>query len=277
MLRQHSVTPKRSEVEGEPVTVQSVAARSKVVKKSRVLIIDDDPSLVESLSAALCPPYHVLSAQTGAAALFLLKSERVDAIILDLRLGSEDGLELLPRLRALTSAPVLLLTAFGTRENLLRAIRAKPDEFLEKPVGVVELRRRVASVLLRADSLDDPVEQVRAWIAREYRQPLTLFCLARRVGMSQVGLRQAFENRVGLTPAAYLMKCRMQQAASLLRDPRQQIKEIAVSVGYPDPNNFSTAFRRFFGVSPRAFRSQPFPSTDVALPSAAHEGNPTEN
>jgi two-component system response regulator YesN len=46
----------------------------------------------------------------------------------------------------------------------------------------------------------------------------------------------------------------MRQAAVLLADPAQLVKEVAARVGYPDPNNFSTAFKRFYGVPPRAFR-----------------------
>jgi AraC-like DNA-binding protein len=72
--------------------------------------------------------------------------------------------------------------------------------------------------------------------------------------MSQAGFRRAFVGRFGVTPATYLMQCRMRQAAVLLADPAQLVKEVAARVGYPDPNNFSTAFKRFYGVPPRAFR-----------------------
>jgi YesN/AraC family two-component response regulator len=226
------------------------------VKPKRVLIIDDDPSLLDALTTALCPRYRVLAAHDSTAACSLLRNEPVDLIILDLYLGAEDGLDLLPRLRALTSAPVLLLTGFGTRENLLRVIQAKPDDFLEKPVGVGALRARVSALLGEVLPANDPIERVRARIASEYKRPLTLRALARLAGMSQAGFRRAFVERCGVTPATYLTQCRMRQAAVLLADPAQLVKEVAAHVGYPDANNFSTAFKRFHGAPPRAFRAR---------------------
>jgi YesN/AraC family two-component response regulator len=226
------------------------------VKPKRVLIIDDDASLLDALTTALCPPYRVLTAHDAPAALSLLRNDPVDLIILDLFLGAEDGLDLLPRLRALTAAPVLLLTGFGTRENLLRVIRAKPDDFLEKPIGVVTLRARVGVLLGEVFPANDPIERTRTRIANEYQRPLTLRALARLAGMSQASFRRAFVGRVGVTPATYLMQCRMRQAAVLLADHAQLVKEVAAHVGYPDANNFSTAFKRFHGAPPRAFRAR---------------------
>jgi YesN/AraC family two-component response regulator len=230
------------------------------VEPQRILIIDDDPWLVESLSAALCPPYRVLSARDGKAAFSVVRTQRIDLIVLDLRLGpDEDGLDLLPRLRALTPAPILLLTAFGTHENLVRIVRAKPDDFLEKPLGLQELRSRVAALLQGTAPETDPVERVRTCIEREYQRPLTGEALARSVKLSPAHLRRAFERRFGLSPAAYLEQCRMRRAAGLLYATQQLIKEIAARVGYPNANNFATAFKRFHGLSPRAYRAQPQP------------------
>ncbi len=222
----------------------------------RILIIDDEPSMIEFLGAALSPPYSIRAASDGNSALALLKAERTDLIILDLVLGNEDGLDLLPRLRELTPAPILLLTGFGTRENLLRSIRVKPDDFLDKPVSLLELRNRVASLLEEAASNVEALERVRTWIARDFHRSLTTKALARCAGMTPDHLRRAFVERFGITPRAYLEQCRMNRAAALLRDTEYLIKEVATQVGFSDANNFSTAFKRFHGVSPDAFRAQ---------------------
>jgi DNA-binding response OmpR family regulator len=226
----------------------------------RILIVDDDPALIEGLTAALCPPYEVRSASAPASALALVAADRFDLILLDLVLGNEDGLDLMPRLRAMTRAPVLLLTAFGTRENLVRIVRAKPDDYLEKPFGLAELRTAVAALLRGVTPAAGALERARAIIEREYDRPLTLVGLARRVGMSARRLQRDFRHRFGTTPAAFLVECRMRRAASQLRDPQRLVKEVAASVGFPNPNNFATAFKRHHGVSPRVFRMQPRPS-----------------
>jgi AraC-like DNA-binding protein len=58
----------------------------------------------------------------------------------------------------------------------------------------------------------------------------------------------------------------MTRAAALLRDTESLIKEVATQVGFGDPNNFSTAFKRFHGVSPDAFRAQHRQSSPPAKP-----------
>ncbi|HSB81583.1 MAG TPA: helix-turn-helix domain-containing protein, partial [Candidatus Methylomirabilis sp.] len=219
------------------------------------LLIDDDSSIIESLSAALSPPYRVSAASDGKSALAFLETERSDLIILDLVLGREDGLELMPLVRTLTHAPILLLTGFGTRDNLLRVIGARPDGFLEKPIQLKELRDRVAGCLMEQPEAD-PLERVRVWIAREFHRPLTTRDLARAAGMGLASFRQAFARRFDRTPRAYLEQCRMELAAGLLRDTDLSVKEVAIQVGFSDGNNFSTAFKRYHGLSPEAFRAR---------------------
>ncbi|MGE5850144.1 MAG: response regulator, partial [Candidatus Methylomirabilota bacterium] len=181
----------------------------------RILIIDDDPSLIESVTAALAPPHRVRAASNGQGALACLRTEPTDLVILDIVLGAEDGLDLLPHLRRLTPAPILVFTGFGTHENLLRAIRVKPDDFLDKPVHLHALRSRIAALLRGGVDDPDQLERVRARIGREFDRPLTTAYLARSAGMSRRHLRRAFAERFGLTPRAYLEQIRMAQAVSL--------------------------------------------------------------
>lgn len=226
-----------------------------------ILVIDDDPSVVESLSAALSPPYRVSGAPNTESALAFLETEGTSLIILDLVLGAEDGLDLLPRLRAQSPAPILLITGYGSRDNLLRTIRAKPDDFLEKPLDLHALRSRVAWFLEETTPEADPLERVRAWVARECHRPLATGDMASAAAMSLTHFCRTFQERFGYTPRAYLERCRMQRAAALLRDTDDPIKTLAGPVGFADANNFSTAFKRFYGRSPKFFRAECRPSS----------------
>ncbi len=234
--------------------------------RKRILIIDDDASLIESLSAALSPLYYVSSAADGKSALGLLQADRTDLIILDLVLGEEDGLDLLPHLRERTAAKILMLTGHGSRENLLRAIRVKPDDFLDKPVDLHTLRSRVAAHL-RGDAAEaDPLDRVRVRITADFRRAITIEDLADTAGMSPDHLRRTFKARFGLTPMAYLEECRMKKAAVLLQETHKEVKEVAWHAGFRNANNFSTAFKRFHGVSPEVFRAQHRPSSPKTIP-----------
>ncbi|RMF71153.1 MAG: sigma-54-dependent Fis family transcriptional regulator [Acidobacteria bacterium] len=102
----------------------------------RILIVDDDSSLVDSLTGLLeHAGYAVRATDTGAGALSAVGSAPTDLVLLDLRLGSESGLELLPRLKALRpEMSVIVVTALGTIENAVEAMRLGADDFIVKPV-----------------------------------------------------------------------------------------------------------------------------------------------
>ena len=224
--------------------------------QKRILIIDDDPAVTESLGAALSPPYIIAIACDGRSALAFLGAESAHLVLLDIALGGEDGLELLPSLRDVTPAPILVLTGFGTRENLLRAIWARPDGFLDKPIPLEELRRRVAAFLDESTPEADALEGVRTWIGRECHRRITIKDIARAAGMSPAYLYRSFVERFCLTPRAYLVQSRMQRAATLLRESNSPLKELAPNVGVSDASNFSRVFKRVHGCTPEAFRNE---------------------
>ena len=225
----------------------------------RILVIDDDSTVIEAVGAALSPPYGVAGAANGASALAFLETERTDLVILDLALGPEDGVALMPLLRRRTPAPILVLTAFATRENLLRLMEARPEGIMEKPVSVQPLRARVAAVLDLTPPEADTLERVRAWIAAECHRQLTIKEIAHAANMSPAHLRRIFRKRFGLSPGGFLEHCRMQRAAALLRDTTISLKELGPQVGFRSASSLSTAFKRVLGSTPKAFRNEEHP------------------
>jgi two-component system response regulator AtoC len=101
----------------------------------RVLIADDDDALRESLELVLSAEgYEVVSARDGAAALALLEAQPVDVVLCDLRMPGMDGLELLPQLvRRLPGVPVLLMSAYGSADLAVEAMRRGAYDYLAKP------------------------------------------------------------------------------------------------------------------------------------------------
>jgi len=235
------------------------------VESQRILVIDDDPALLESLAAALVPPYCVLAALDAPAALARLAGSRVDLVLLDLSLGKADGATLVPEIRRASPAPILLMTDCATHEDLVRGIRARPDGLIEKPFSLEELRRHLAALLGTPRPAPDRVEAVRQRIDREYAHRLTLAVLARQAGMSPRELRTAFQRRYGITPHVYLVECRMRQAARLLAGAGE-IKRVSGEVGYASPSNFSIAFKRMRGLSPSSFRAQAVQRDEAGKP-----------
>lgn len=88
-----------------------------------------------------------------------------------------------------------------------------------------------------------------------YRRPeLTVSALAAESGLSEVAFRKAFKSETGLSPHAFINSLRMRYAAQLLTTGGFTVEEIAEKAGFCDAKYFSTAFKRFFGQTPSAYR-----------------------
>ncbi|MGH6780934.1 MAG: helix-turn-helix transcriptional regulator, partial [Sphingomonadaceae bacterium] len=97
--------------------------------------------------------------------------------------------------------------------------------------------------------------EARAILLDRFTNPPTVDMLARLVGINRTTLRRGFKDMFGETIADFCQNRRMTLARELLKDPRFTIAEIAETVGYGQPTNFSAAFRRHFDALPRDFRS----------------------
>jgi two-component system, OmpR family, response regulator MprA len=120
----------------------------------RVLVVDDEPAVRESISRSLrFEGYQVELAQDGFAALDAVRNRRPDVVILDVMMPGLDGLETCRRLRgAGDRVPVLMLTARRTVGDRVAGLDAGADDYLVKPFALEELLARVRALLRRTDS-----------------------------------------------------------------------------------------------------------------------------
>ena len=99
--------------------------------------------------------------------------------------------------------------------------------------------------------------RVRERLRQECGEPASLEELARDAGVHPVHVTRAFRAHFRCTPGEYLRRCRLNQAAALLADPRIPLAEIALTCGFYDQAHFSRAFRDAFGRSPGRYREAP--------------------
>lgn len=117
----------------------------------RVLLIEDDPSIVAGLKLNLgLEGYDVSVAGDGAEGLRLAKTTDPDLILLDIMLPRVNGLEVLRRLRARDAdVPVLILTARGDEADKVLGLQIGADDYINKPFSLGELRARINAALRR--------------------------------------------------------------------------------------------------------------------------------
>jgi two-component system response regulator AtoC len=119
----------------------------------QILVVDDEPNLRRVLSAQLeRDGYDVHTAEDGEQALTILKEHHIDLVITDLRMPRIDGMELLRRVQKIdTDLPVVMITAHGTVDNAVEALKTGAFDYLTKPFDQVEVRTIVAKALRTRD------------------------------------------------------------------------------------------------------------------------------
>ncbi|MBN2331479.1 MAG: response regulator transcription factor [Deltaproteobacteria bacterium] len=141
----------------------------------RILIVDDEPQLVEQLRQSLTgQQYHVDTAGDGEEALDRLFDNAYDLILLDIMLPKRDGFEVLKELRqAEIKTPVLMLTARGEIGERVCGLDLGADDYLAKPFSLAELMARIRALLRRSSDHSQPVltvaEIILNTISREVR------------------------------------------------------------------------------------------------------------
>ncbi len=118
-------------------------------KAIHVLIVDDDPSILEVLNARLTAAGFITQkAASGPEALGLLKKKRVDVLVSDIKMPEMSGLELLEKIRAIfPQLPVIFLTAYGTIPDAVDAVKAGAIDYLTKPFDGKELVQKIKDII----------------------------------------------------------------------------------------------------------------------------------
>jgi DNA-binding response OmpR family regulator len=117
---------------------------------SRVLVVDNERAIREMLELSLVHRgFEVRSAADGVAALTETRAWRPDAILLDVVLPKIDGITLLPELRRITEAPILMVSARNELADRVAGLESGADDYISKPFEMVELIARVDRALSR--------------------------------------------------------------------------------------------------------------------------------
>jgi two-component system response regulator MtrA len=118
---------------------------------TKLLIVDDDPTLVKFLSEFLkTDGFSISTASNGSDALRLAYRDHPDLVILDVMMPGMDGWEVCARLRELSDIPIILVTGKSTEADKLRGFRLGVDDYVVKPFSFAELSARIQAVLSRA-------------------------------------------------------------------------------------------------------------------------------
>ena len=174
---------------------------------SSILVVDDEPEMRQLLQDILGEEqYHVVSASDGQEALARMESEKFPVIVTDLRMKGIDGIGLLEQVvQKHPESNLIMMTAFGTVESAVEAMKQGAFDYLTKPVKADELLITVKKALREA-LLRQEVQQLRQAVSREFAfdqilgksKPMReIFDLIRRVADSQTNILITGESGTG--------------------------------------------------------------------------------
>ncbi len=247
----------------------------------KVVIIDDEPIIVEGLSKAVpwekwdC--YVAATAESGQSGVEIIQKENPDILFSDIRMPGMDGLAMIAALKSEhPHMQIAILAGFRDFEYAREAIRLGVTRFLLKPSKMEELEEAVSVMVQNLSHMKERTEDGKAvqeepeetaagsfiaqnavkYIEENYMEKLKLSDVADHVYVSQWHLSKILNQHVEKSFSDILNQTRIEKAKELLWEPSLRIGDIAEKVGFLDMAHFSRVFKKFTGLSANEFRNQ---------------------
>jgi len=235
--------------------VRGMPARPRASRKRHVLIIDDDRAALEAMEEALDGEFQVFPVPDVSIANQVLAREGVDLVILDVLPDKEHGLDFLAHLREKSDVPVLLISAYGTKEMVIAGMRLRASDYLDKPFITTQLLEKTRELITRGPRPSHISERIRHFIEQHYMRDWTVGNLAKELRLSVRTMQQIFRRRYRQSVKGFLEEVRVARARELLATTDLSIQKVAAEVGFHDPHYFGKVFREHVGKRPRDFRT----------------------
>ena len=127
--------------------------KSRTTMTATVLLIDDDKDVGQMLHDTLSHSgYKTLYVQDGQSGLDILQEQPVDLVLLDLMLPGVDGWEICRRIREFSDVPIIILSALGREQEVIRGLELGADDYITKPFRLGEMKARMRANLRRTRS-----------------------------------------------------------------------------------------------------------------------------
>lgn len=244
----------------------------------KLLIADDESIIRKGIKALLnlseLKITEVLEAEDGQEAVRLASAHHPDIVLMDINMPELDGLTAASRIKQeQENVFIIMLTGYDYFEYTQKAIRAKVDDYILKPVsredithilkstvdklGKLKKQRELSSLSGGGDSfsLNDSFAAIQEYIENHiYDSELSLAGMSEEIGYSSNYLSQLIKQRHAMPFQDYINRRRMERAKLLLLSTELKNHEIAEAVGMEDVNYFITKFKKFAGVTPKQYR-----------------------
>ena len=257
--------------------------RSAAGRNSKILLVDDDIEICRYIKSELSDWYRFVICNNGKEALKQLLSGDFDLVISDVVMPEMDGIALLKNIKGnanISHVPVIMLTSKTEISDRLEGIKLGADAYLAKPFSLEELHltidnlidnvRRLKGKFSGALKQDDKVDKIEV---KGYDEELmerimkvvnenmsdsdfNVEKMCDEVGVSRTQLHRKLKEITGVPTSEFLRNIRLNEAARLIRESKINITQVSYMVGFANNSHFSTAFKKYFGMSPTEYAAK---------------------
>ena len=247
-------------------------------KELSILIVEDNPDLLNYLIEKFSMHFEVYSAANGNTALLTAYERVPDIIVSDVVLPGQSGKELAQRLKSdirTSHIPIILLTAQGSLEHQISGMESKADMYITKPfnfdyliAGVNNLvnNRMLLKEHFKSDihtNEKNPAKSIDRKFFNDFtgiveqnlsNENFSVDDICKIIGISRVQLYRKVKALMGCNIADYILNRRLKKAEYLLNNENLTIAEITYQIGFSNPNYFATVFKAKYGCTPSEFK-----------------------
>lgn len=257
--------------------------RDAASRNCKILLVDDDIEICRYLKSELSDWYRFVICNNGKEALNQLFSDDFDLVISDVVMPEMDGITLLKNIKGnanISHVPVIMLTSKSEISDRLEGIKLGADAYLAKPFSLEELHltidnlidnvRRLKGKFSGALKQDDKVEKIEVKgndeelmerIMKVVNENMSdsdfnVEKMCDEVGVSRTQLHRKLKEMTGVSTSEFLRNIRLNEAARLIREHKINITQVSYMVGFANNSHFSTAFKKYFGMSPTEYAAK---------------------
>lgn len=252
-------------------------------EKPILLLVEENEELCSILKEALETTYEVYVVHNGKEGWEKAQEIQPELVITDLIIPEMSGKELCYKIKnniELAQVSVILITGQMSTEQMIEAFRFGIDDYIIKPFDIRMLLARCRNLLknksrLKAYYTNKAIPETSAEdaisesdrkllqkcidiIRENFTNPdFDVASLANALCMGRSKLYTKFKQLVGLPPNEFILKIKLEEAMSLLKEhPELNISEVSMQVGFSSPRYFSKLFKNFFGITPQSIRGK---------------------
>ncbi len=245
----------------------------------QILIIDDNPDILEYLQIEMGNNYKIYQATDGETGFEMAIRNIPDLVISDIMMPGTDGYELCRKIKEdqrTSHVPVILISALSQSSDKIKGLSLGADDYITKPFNMALLQQRVENIIANSSRLrriyevenpkagkiryeDAFIQKVADAIEENIDKPeLTVESLAGILNLTSMQLYRKIRGAADKSPNEFIRFTRLNRAAAILRanNKDKTVAEVAYMVGFNDPAYFSRCFKKQFQVPPSNFLNE---------------------